>query len=337
MTELRDNPLLRVKVIGSSSTTGSAAGATPLSIKRAEAVKRFLKGKGVPEPAIVVTGVGSTQPLADETTPEGMARNRRVEVFLFRPTTTVATTPGVSAKVLSETIHLGSRFIRDPPVGTFPSGQQHVSFRYFGMTASAMVEGSGPPGSEIGYLQFLREDKRIGRYTPTAGGQEFALDFSRCSTPYLPCKDVLESTEVFSGTPTLPLRPGPLKTSGPVEVADLPGVVLPVSVPKPVPGRLARLEWSMEFVCVLGVRSSDTFMALRHFVWRLDLVHANASSATPSVTTEAAAPVASKVPGAPAGLDIDQAMGLQTCRFTIRRIDVGQGAERQEVCTPRQI
>jgi hypothetical protein len=83
--------------------------------------------------------------------------------------------------------------------------------------------------------------------------------------------------------------------------------------------------------------SGDTFMPLRHFVWRLDLVHANASSATPSVTTEAAAPVASKVPGAPAGLDIDQAMGLQTCRFTMRRIDTGQGAERQEVCTPQQI
>lgn len=330
VTLLQANPSLRVKAVGSASTTGSAARATPLSIRRAEALKGFLVGRGIPASAIVVTGVGSRQPLADETTPEGMARNRRVELFLFRPTTTVDTLPAASAEVLTENVNIGSSFVRDPPVGTPPG--QHVSLRHHAMVASATVEGFGPPGSQVGYLQFVRNDRRIGRYTPTAGGQSFALDFSRCTRQFLPCKDVAESMQVFSSRP-LTLLPGPVKTRGTIAVDDSPGVIFPVEVRNPRPARLAEMEWSMEFVCVLGVRSADNFTALEHFVWRVDAVHSNASSARP-VVREAAVLVAAGVPGAPAGLDIDRAMGLQTCRFTMRRIDAGQGNERANMCQP---
>jgi len=324
---LQANPSLRVKAVGSASTTGSAAGATPLSIKRAEALKRFLVGRGIPESAIVVAGVGSRQPLADETTPEGMARNRRVELFLFRPTTTVDELPAASAEVLNERINIGSTFTR-----TLDPAQNFVALRHRAMTASATVEGFGAPGSQVGYLQFVRDDKRIGRYTPVGGGQGFTLDFSRCTSQYLPCKDVAESMQVFSSRP-LTLLPGPSRTSGTIAVSDTPGVVFPLQVRNPRAGRLAELEWSMEFVCVLGVRSGDSFQALEHFVWRVDAVHSNAASPSP-VTKEAALLVAAGMPGAPAGLDIERAMDLQTCRFTMRRIEAGPGDERQHMCQP---
>src|SRR5262249_9324329 len=48
---------------------------------------------------IVTSGVGSRRPFADETSSENMARNRRVEVFLFRPIQRVASQSGVSVTV----------------------------------------------------------------------------------------------------------------------------------------------------------------------------------------------------------------------------------------------
>jgi OmpA-OmpF porin, OOP family len=51
-----------------------------LSIARAEAVKGFLVGKGVEKNRVYTEGKGSKQPVADNKTVEGRAKNRRVEV-----------------------------------------------------------------------------------------------------------------------------------------------------------------------------------------------------------------------------------------------------------------
>jgi len=53
-----------------------------LSEARAEAVAEILVAAGVPATRITTRGVGSTQPIADNNTPEGLAKNRRVEIFL---------------------------------------------------------------------------------------------------------------------------------------------------------------------------------------------------------------------------------------------------------------
>ena len=87
---LRGDPGLKVAIVGGASSTGGAAITTPLSVVRADNIKAVLVSGGIDAKRIVTSGVGSRHPFADETNSENMARNRRVEVFLFRPTQRVA-------------------------------------------------------------------------------------------------------------------------------------------------------------------------------------------------------------------------------------------------------
>ncbi len=53
-----------------------------LSVARAVNVSYLLIGKGVPEYSIVVRGFADQRPIADNSTPEGKAKNRRVEITI---------------------------------------------------------------------------------------------------------------------------------------------------------------------------------------------------------------------------------------------------------------
>lgn len=56
-----------------------------LSTARAHAVRRYLTEQGVSPERIAVTGYGEFRPIAPNDTPEGRAKNRRVEVILLDP------------------------------------------------------------------------------------------------------------------------------------------------------------------------------------------------------------------------------------------------------------
>ena len=56
-------------------------------MKRAMTVRDYLITRGVPASSIDVAGLGSATPLGDNTTVDGRARNRRVEIVLTRRTT----------------------------------------------------------------------------------------------------------------------------------------------------------------------------------------------------------------------------------------------------------
>ena len=49
-------------------------------MRRAEAVKSYLVGKGVERNRVYTEGKGEKQPVADNKTAEGRAKNRRVEI-----------------------------------------------------------------------------------------------------------------------------------------------------------------------------------------------------------------------------------------------------------------
>ena len=66
--------------VGHTDTVGSAAYNQKLSIARAESVKKFLTGKGIETNRVYTEGKGFAQPVADNKTAEGRAKNRRVEV-----------------------------------------------------------------------------------------------------------------------------------------------------------------------------------------------------------------------------------------------------------------
>ncbi len=73
---------LKIGVYGHTDNKGSDAVNTPLSEKRAAAVKAYLLKKGLKEDRIESKGFGSAKPVADNNTEAGKAKNRRVEIVL---------------------------------------------------------------------------------------------------------------------------------------------------------------------------------------------------------------------------------------------------------------
>jgi OOP family OmpA-OmpF porin len=66
--------------IGHTDSIGTAEYNQKLSVRRAEAVKAYLVSKGIEPNRIYTEGKGKTQPIADNRTAEGRAKNRRVEI-----------------------------------------------------------------------------------------------------------------------------------------------------------------------------------------------------------------------------------------------------------------
>lgn len=79
---LRDNAGSTVRIIGHTDSTGSDAVNNPLSVARADSTRDYLVDRGVPTNRIVVDGRGAREPIADNTSDAGRARNRRVEIFV---------------------------------------------------------------------------------------------------------------------------------------------------------------------------------------------------------------------------------------------------------------
>jgi OOP family OmpA-OmpF porin len=66
--------------VGHTDSVGSDAYNQKLSVKRAESVKAYLVSKGIEKNRIYTEGKGEKQPVADNKTTEGRAKNRRVEI-----------------------------------------------------------------------------------------------------------------------------------------------------------------------------------------------------------------------------------------------------------------
>ncbi len=75
----------RVRIEGHTDATGTAAKNEELSLRRADAVKRILLGRGVQEAQVTALGMGETKPIGDNKTAGGRAQNRRVELHIDVP------------------------------------------------------------------------------------------------------------------------------------------------------------------------------------------------------------------------------------------------------------
>lgn len=69
-----------VDVLGHTDSTGSDAYNQSLSERRAESVANFLANSGVQRARLATRGYGESQPIASNSTEEGRAANRRVEI-----------------------------------------------------------------------------------------------------------------------------------------------------------------------------------------------------------------------------------------------------------------
>ena len=80
---LRDNPHLRVRVVGHTDNIGTAAANRVVSIRRAETVRDFLVAQGVAAERIQAVGRGDTEPLVPNERAASRAKNRRIELELY--------------------------------------------------------------------------------------------------------------------------------------------------------------------------------------------------------------------------------------------------------------
>lgn len=79
---LRDDPNTRLNIVGHTDSTGSDAINNPLSVERAQSVRDYLAARGVAPSRIRTDGRGSYEPIADNGSESGRAKNRRVEIYL---------------------------------------------------------------------------------------------------------------------------------------------------------------------------------------------------------------------------------------------------------------
>lgn len=90
--EIASQPYLRVWIRGHSDSDRVSKPATlqkypngniELSGARALEVAMALKSAGMPEDKLAIAGLGASQPIASNDTPDGKAKNRRVEIFVI--------------------------------------------------------------------------------------------------------------------------------------------------------------------------------------------------------------------------------------------------------------
>ena len=79
---LRDDPNVRITIIGFTDNVGSEEYNQRLSERRAQATADYLISQGVGASQILTKGLGESEPRASNATAEGRAQNRRVEIYL---------------------------------------------------------------------------------------------------------------------------------------------------------------------------------------------------------------------------------------------------------------
>ena len=82
-TALKQAPNSMFLVEGHTASTGNLSGEKKLSVERAYAIAKELIKRGIGAEKFLCKGSGSSKPIASNDTPEGMAKNRRVEITIL--------------------------------------------------------------------------------------------------------------------------------------------------------------------------------------------------------------------------------------------------------------
>lgn len=78
---LESNPQMRIQINGHTDNVGTSEDNLALSQARAESVRQFLIEQGIEAERLVAKGFGESEPIADNATTEGRARNRRTTFY----------------------------------------------------------------------------------------------------------------------------------------------------------------------------------------------------------------------------------------------------------------
>lgn len=94
---LKEHEQTRVRIESFTDDRGTVPANVRLSKERAEAVKRALVQRGIPAVRLNARGYGEADPIADNSTAEGRAKNRRIELIFSNARGDFATTERISA------------------------------------------------------------------------------------------------------------------------------------------------------------------------------------------------------------------------------------------------
>jgi len=84
LTFMRSSKSLKIEIAGHTSSLGRLTHNKVLSLRRANAVMKFLTNNGIEEDRIETIGHGPDFPIADNETKEGQRENRRVEFKILK-------------------------------------------------------------------------------------------------------------------------------------------------------------------------------------------------------------------------------------------------------------
>lgn len=79
---LNSQPNTEIRIVGHTDSTGSDSINNPLSVNRAASARDYLLLRGVEGRRIQIDGRGSDEPIGDNNTDAGRAKNRRIEIYL---------------------------------------------------------------------------------------------------------------------------------------------------------------------------------------------------------------------------------------------------------------
>lgn len=80
---LKQAPNNKLLIEGHTADTGNPSGELQLSVERSKAIAKELARRGINSDLFLCRGSGSKKPIADNSTKEGMAKNRRVEITIL--------------------------------------------------------------------------------------------------------------------------------------------------------------------------------------------------------------------------------------------------------------
>ena len=146
---LKNYPDLIVDIQGHTDAVGTNEYNLKLGLRRAEAVKKVLVSKGVQANRLNVSSMGESQPIADNSSTKGRARNRRVEIHVVQPDAYLAPAPApsmgdVSEADLSEASVLAMAPQTAPSAGSIVFIEDENMTGYPGPTAAAPISSATP-------------------------------------------------------------------------------------------------------------------------------------------------------------------------------------------------
>jgi outer membrane protein OmpA-like peptidoglycan-associated protein len=335
--ELAADPNLGVRVIGYASVTGGVALNEDLARRRAESVRDHLVELGVSEDQIVIDSSGSRLPMDEGSSPQSLARNRRVEISKFVATTLAGSQadldPGLNVQVTALKSQVSSN-LKDR------LDDDRIVFTLGPASVQATIQSSSfNPDIEVGAIQFVTSDVRRGAYSAADANGEVAdfhappiaaIDYDHCLNAFAPCRDVALAKDPFSGDPGgafTTVRPSP--TPQDLLFLTSPHVAFPetVDVPGQGPAVFTAGQWQMTFTVLLVARKGSLVIPLGdHAEWDLDvgirmIVGPDPKQLSRQLTTSVSVNSRTGVLATGAIPDIEQAMTRPTTDLRLAMMD----------------